>query len=359
MARPIRAWSSVGDPLERVVLAMAGDWIPIRLDLHEDPVVLAIADEMGVSEHEIVGYLVKFWAWVSRNCHAASVTNVTAMSLERVLHMPNFLRFLEKYNWVQFALLDDGTPVMTVEKYDRWLSRSAKSRMQAALRKKTERGRGGEMSRKCHDDVTEMSRSQRDKSVTTVQYSTEENIEEKKEKPNGFLRIPETGTPEPAPVDSRPPRRKTRKDTTSRMTYPPAFESFWSAYPHRDVPKGKARAFTEWERFSEADQVDIATATRNFALSKQAREGFAKDPERFLKHREWCDFVELSEAQIIDMSRTQSPEERVKELERERVRKEREDIIVQVSDSPNARRARLERGLPEALDDARIHFKKV
>ncbi len=91
---------------------MAGDWIPIREDIHEDPAILRIADKLGVRSEAVVGYCIRFWAWVSRNCHDGRVTGVTLTSLERVTNMPDFLHFLCEVGWLEYD--DSGSEPMVV-----------------------------------------------------------------------------------------------------------------------------------------------------------------------------------------------------------------------------------------------------
>jgi len=73
---------------------MAGDWIKMRLDLPEDPAVMRMADELGVREEVVVGYLHAFWSWVSRQCNGESVTGVTLLSLGRRLNLHGFPELL-------------------------------------------------------------------------------------------------------------------------------------------------------------------------------------------------------------------------------------------------------------------------
>jgi len=144
-----------------------------------------------------------------------------------------------------------------------------------------------------------------------------------------------------------------------RREYPPAFERLWHEYPHRGVPKKKHLALDAWKKLCESDRELLVTAVRNLSLSKEAIDGFAPDMVRFIQRREWCDFVELSESQILDMSRAQSGEERAKAIDREMRKREKDELLVQASDSPDARQLRRERGLPEALADFRPKFKRV
>jgi hypothetical protein len=141
----------------------------MRLDLHEDPAVIQMADKMNVREEVVVGYLHRVWSWVSRQCHGESVTNVTVMSrschapvslasLGRVLKLDGFPEQMASVGWLEEV---EGEGIR-VPHFDRWLSQTAKDRALATLRKRKQRAENG------HADVTVMSRSKRDKSVTTT-----------------------------------------------------------------------------------------------------------------------------------------------------------------------------------------------
>ena len=156
---------------------MAGDWIPMRLDLNEDPAVIYMADKLDVREEVVVGYLHKVWSWASRQCHAGSVTNVTLMSLGRVTNLHGFPELMRDAGWLVEGKDDQGVPFIEFPNWQNWLSQSAKKRIQDAKRQQNRRKTSVS---DCHADVTEMSRSQRDKSVTTGEESTgKENKESK------------------------------------------------------------------------------------------------------------------------------------------------------------------------------------
>ncbi len=141
---------------------MAGDWIKMRMDLAEDPAVMEMAERMNVREEVIVGYCHSFWSWVSRQCHADSVTGVTLVSLGRRINLPGFPELLCDVGWLEYD--ESGPrPVIRIPKFERHLSESAKKRANSAIRQK-----------RCRDSVTEMSRSERDKSVTREEKRREE-----------------------------------------------------------------------------------------------------------------------------------------------------------------------------------------
>jgi hypothetical protein len=142
---------------------MAGDWIKMRLDLPEDPAVMRMADELGVREEVVVGYLHAFWSWVSRQCNGESVTGVTLVSLGRRLNLHGFPELLCDVGWLEYD--DSGDqPVMRIPSFERHLSQSAKSRANGQARQKKHR-----------EVVTQVSRTKRDKTVTREEKRREEN----------------------------------------------------------------------------------------------------------------------------------------------------------------------------------------
>lgn len=136
---------------------MAGDWIKMREDLHEDPAVLQMANKLGARPEHVVGYCHRFWSWVSRNCHDGSVTNVTLVSVESVLGLPNFLHLLCDVGWLEYIESTSGTKIL-IPNFERHMSQSAKARALATSRKR-------------HARVPKKSRSQRDKNATREEKS--------------------------------------------------------------------------------------------------------------------------------------------------------------------------------------------
>jgi len=143
---------------------MAGDWIPMRLDLYEDPAVTYMAERIGQREEVVVGYLHRIWAWASRQCHDGSVTHVTLMSLGRVTSLPDFPQLMADAGWLEHGIDTDGKPYIRFPNWDRWMGESAKKRILAAKRQ----------AKKRHGEVTKTSRSKRDKSVTREEERREE-----------------------------------------------------------------------------------------------------------------------------------------------------------------------------------------
>lgn len=167
---------------------MAGDWIPISVDLLRKREVILLCGKTGWSRYEVVGRLVEFWAWVSSESTNGVIEGLTAELLSTVGRFdPRFISALEEVGWLSWS--EAG---LVIPNFDRWLSNSAKNRVLSTERKRRQRSRqlanhsGGceacvtQVSRKCHADVTQMSRSERDKNVTREEKRREEKKREEK-----------------------------------------------------------------------------------------------------------------------------------------------------------------------------------
>jgi len=118
---------------------MAGDWIPMRLDLYEDPAVTYMAEQLGQREEVVVGYLHRVWAWASRQSQDGRVKHVTLTSLGRVTSLPDFPQLMADAGWLEHGVDTDGKPYISFPNWDRWLGESAKKRISASRRKQKER----------------------------------------------------------------------------------------------------------------------------------------------------------------------------------------------------------------------------
>jgi hypothetical protein len=77
------------------------------------------------------------------------------------------------------------------------------------------------------------------------------------------------------------------------VKYNESFEKFWSVYPKRNGKKvGKPTAFDLFCKFPETDWPIIIQCAQNYSTSSNARNNYAKDPERFLKKDYWREWVE-------------------------------------------------------------------
>jgi hypothetical protein len=138
---------------------MAGDWIKVQKSTPGKPEVLALADELGIHVDHAFGLCFRFWSWCDDQMtdgHAQSVTNVT---LDSFFGHAGFATALVKVGWLRVR---NGS--LEVPNFDRHLSESAKNRALSGMRKAKQRA----------ESVTELSRSERDKSVTREEKRREE-----------------------------------------------------------------------------------------------------------------------------------------------------------------------------------------
>ena len=203
---------------------MAGDWIPMRLDLCDDPAVLEMADILNQPEEYVVGCLHKVWSWASRNCHDGTVTGVTKMSLSRAVKLPEAVAAMLAVGWLVEGKGADGRPFVSFPKWENWLSKSAKARLQNSMNQRNAR------QLKALEDqtpepkriglVVDLSRSDSDKTVTTVQESTvQESIQEIPPL------SPKGETADPPKMDPLSHRRRKPKETVGEFLVPPRLDS--------------------------------------------------------------------------------------------------------------------------------------
>ncbi len=146
---------------------MAGDWIKVSEDIHEKPEVLQMAMALETRPEYVVGYCLRWWAWVSRNCPHATVTNVRIESIESVLNVPGFLRQLIEVGWLEYGE-PDGVPTITIPNFERHLSQGAKRRALDAERQRSNR-------KKKSDKTGQVSASHADVSRTREEKRREDN----------------------------------------------------------------------------------------------------------------------------------------------------------------------------------------
>lgn len=109
--------------------AMAGDWIPMRCDLTDDPAVIGVSEDLDMSLEHVVGCLHKLWSWASCQTLDGNASSVTFAFLDRYIGVTGFADALCKHGW-----LEHNGPGLTVPKFDRHMSESAKKRAQTRIR---------------------------------------------------------------------------------------------------------------------------------------------------------------------------------------------------------------------------------
>lgn len=146
---------------------MAGDWIPMQVDLHQRLEVIRIAALCKCSQYEAVGMLLSFWGWMSRESVDGHVdADVDALVAATGLQVKLF-----------DAMVACGWLIVTngrceVPNWERWMSSGAKTRLQKNMRQKSWRGSRQNVDAHVDGDVDARSDSQ---ASTTEEKRTEQN----------------------------------------------------------------------------------------------------------------------------------------------------------------------------------------
>lgn len=141
---------------------MAGDWIPIRTDLHETPEVVMIAMQTSTDKFYVAGILVRFWSWLQNQSATGNLSGSCPADYRTFLAgivggTPEFWSAVADVGWIKQTATGFEIP-----NYERWLGRGAKVRLLDSRRKAEARASG-----KSPATVRRLSGSQPDKNRTT------------------------------------------------------------------------------------------------------------------------------------------------------------------------------------------------
>jgi len=143
---------------------MAGDWIKMRTDLSEDPAVIDMAERLGMEEFAVVGRLHCLWSWADSQSRDGHATGVTGKWIDRKLQRDGFAAAMVAVKWL--AITSTGISFPNFENHN---GSTAKTRALGSNRQQKKRAADS-----TPDDVTPMSRSERDESVTREEKRREE-----------------------------------------------------------------------------------------------------------------------------------------------------------------------------------------
>lgn len=138
---------------------MAGDWIKMRINLHDDPAVIAIADALDIDQDTVVGKLHRLWSWADQHTTHGEARGVATRWVDRFLAVDGFAQAMIDCGWLCFngeTLLFPG--------FAKHNGGSAKTRAENSLRAR-------------------VSREQRDTCATEARPEKSERREEIREEP--------------------------------------------------------------------------------------------------------------------------------------------------------------------------------
>jgi len=115
---------------------MAGDWIKMRIDLADDPAVIAIASELECEEDLVVGKLHRLWAWADRQTVDGNAPSVSEKWIDRYLSVSGFAQAMQRHGW-----LDITGSGITFPRFDRHNGQTGKRRALTAKRVASHKGK--------------------------------------------------------------------------------------------------------------------------------------------------------------------------------------------------------------------------
>lgn len=239
---------------------MAGDWIKMRCDIRDDPAVIHMADVLDVDDRDlIVGKLQRLWSWANRHSDDGTVKYVGSQWVDQYVELDGFADAMEAVDWL---IVSDSQ--IEFPEYEKNNGPNAKQRMTDAERQRKSRSRHKNVTTMSHNGVTENCDThgevECDKSVTREEKRREENN-----------------------ICAKSDLARPCQD----------FDEFWKAYPKRGGRlRGKEKSRRLYDQVPADELPALLAATRNYAASREATGGFARDPEKFLRDRWWASWAE-------------------------------------------------------------------
>jgi hypothetical protein len=245
---------------------MAGEWIPIRVDLFDCPQVVRILSEIcpdcvrDPSERvrrtsEVVGALVRMWSLFDRYTDNGELRGYSETLLDQVVGIEGFAKAVVSVGWLE--VLPNG---LKMPEFSKYLSTSAKTRMKDAQRKRAERA----ASASCPENVQNHS----DKNRTTEEYNTKEKNTEIE------IQTPPL-SPKGEAVVEKPKRKRGVPDydaTAYRFSGhldTPEVHETWLSFVEMRTGKGKKHWLTKTAcEIIEKDFKDYSSADLSAALRK-------------------------------------------------------------------------------------------
>jgi hypothetical protein len=191
---------------------MAGDWMALRLDIHDDPAVILISSLLKIEIDAVVGKLARLWAWANKHL-ADGTARVTSDWIDQHVSAAGFAAAMAEAGWLQVRSGSVHFPG-----FDVWNSAGAKKRLLDSKRKSRVRQESNPPN---HANVRPVSALQTDKSGTREEKRREEK-EERSLSPPAIASERENSEHDPTP--------NRRLDLTSSLMLPPLITEAMRAY---------------------------------------------------------------------------------------------------------------------------------
>lgn len=108
---------------------MAGDWLKLEHATLDKPEVFEMASELGTAPEEVVGRLLRVWAWVDQQSLTGNALSVTEVTLDRIARRDGMAKAMRMVGW-----LSGSEGALCFPNFDRHNGKTAKSRALTAKR---------------------------------------------------------------------------------------------------------------------------------------------------------------------------------------------------------------------------------
>ena len=212
---------------------MAGDWMKIELELPDKPEVHSMASILNLDPDAIVGKLIRIWQWFDKHTTDGNAYGVTFSLPDRISGVTGFGDAMMFVGW-----LEQNDKNLTMPKFDRHTSASAKTRAQTAKRVAKTRG------------------------LECNAVAVTETLPEK--------------------------RREEKRKTTTVSEYSDEFEQFWKVYPKKT---GKGEACKSWNKQNPSLQTVLNSLEWQIKSSDWKKENgqYIPMPSTYLNQRRFDD----------------------------------------------------------------------
>ncbi len=238
---------------------MAGEWIPMRMDLLDDPSVIAMSSALNLEEYAVVGRLLKLWSWANRHLKDGHAF-VPDKWVDDYVGTPGFASAMLTAGWLRTR----SSGGLEFTSFDRWNSQGAKIRLGETLRKRAFREKKTTPDKASNSPgyVPVLSRT-----IPPVCPGPEKRrVEKSKEQPTGGAAMPPAGSVGGALAVTNPPRPQKPPDSIHHA-FVAAFCDSWFAkygvsYPFVGQKDGSA---VKWFRAQVGDDLDrFRAVVRNY-----------------------------------------------------------------------------------------------
>jgi hypothetical protein len=235
---------------------MAGDWIPMRCDLSDDPSVIAMSLALSLDEFAVVGRLHRLWSWANRHTTDGNAPCVSSEWVDRYVSTPGFAAAMLTAGWLRVR-----SGGIELPHFDRWNSQNAKQRALTARRVAAHKLKGN---------------APGNDAIVSDALPTGHNSTGNKNPP----------TPKGGEGAGKRPRK-----AKPRTEEHPLFAEFWGAYPRKEARTNAAKAFAKINPSPELFSLMMAALARQKRLPKWVKdEGeYIPHPATWLNGERWKD----------------------------------------------------------------------